>query len=159
VVPAGGGSLGGLGEAIATTLRSHTLPGVAVTVSNYQGVIPAIKVEVAIDPAQYQAEVVIEAVRSALLAGLTLADAKLGQALFRSRLYAIVEAVSGVENARCRILRDGFRDQHGSAINGDSVPTTPASAAVRRVSVKPGQIVYLDAAINPPTVTAIEFTV
>ncbi len=157
VVPAGGGMLAGLGEQIANTLRSHALPGVKVQVSGYQAVIPSLEIEVSVKPDEYQPEVMVEAVRSALVSALALADARLGQPLFRSRLFAVVEAVTGVENSRCSILAYGFKDLDGNPMTPKRV-TTGADGEVRRVSVDPNQVIYLDPDIALPVVTSVDFT-
>lgn len=157
VVPAGGGPLEGLGDQIATTLLAHALPGVEVTVSGYGAVIPQLEVEVTVKPDEYQPEVVVEAVRDALTSAFSLAGARLGEPLFRSRLFAVVEAVTGVESSRCHILADGFRDQDGNPTTPKQV-VTGADGEVRRVSIEPGQAIYLDTDISLPVVTSVDFT-
>lgn len=157
VVPAGGGELNGLGDQIRTTLAKHAIPGVGVSVRGYQAVIPSIEVKVAVNAEAYQPEVVVDRVREALLAAFALANARLGAPLFRSRLFEVVEAVEGVENSSCRILDGAFVDFAGDPVTPRRV-ATGADGEVRRVSVDPNQVVYLDAAIAMPVVTSIDYS-
>jgi hypothetical protein len=157
VVPAGGGALNGLGEQIRNTLASHALPGVNVRVSGYRAVIPAIEVEVAVDPSAYQPEVVVDRVREVLLERFALVNRTLGAPLFRGALFEAVEAVAGVENSTCRILDGAFLDLHGAPAAPRRV-VTGADGAVRRVSVEPDQVIYLDAETALPVITAVNYS-
>ncbi|MCP3902780.1 MAG: hypothetical protein GY715_04010 [Planctomycetes bacterium] len=104
VVPAGGGELGALAGTIGDFLRSHALPGVNVLVSPYERVEIDLAGAVRIKSNEYEPEHVLAAVRDALVASLSLERRELGAPLYRSEVYAIVEAVAGVENCLCRIV-------------------------------------------------------
>ena len=106
VVPAGGGELGDLSTSLKQVLELHALPGVDVTVSKYQ--VGALSLQVAVrvkfdafDPAKVRDDV-----ESALLEAFSLGRRGLGQDLFLSEVFQIVEGVQGVENSTCVIDGD-----------------------------------------------------
>lgn len=128
-----------------------------VSVSGYEAVIPSIEVTVAVNADAYQPEVVVDQVREALLTEFALVRARFGTPLFRSRLFEVVETVEGVENSSCRILADAFFDLDGAPITSHPV-ATGADGEVRRVSIDPNQVIYLDAEIAMPVVTSIDYS-
>lgn len=157
VVPAGGGELNGLGDQIRTTLARHAVPGVIVSVSGYRAVIPSLEVTVAVKREAYQPEVVVDRVREALLTAFALSTGRLGAPLFRSRLFEVVEALEGVENSSCRILDGAFRDFTGALVTPRRV-AIGGDGEVRRVSIEPDQVIYLDATVAMPVVTAVDYS-
>jgi hypothetical protein len=104
VVPAGGGALNGLAQTLETFLEAHSAPGVQADVVDYQGLILDFEVTVRVDFAEYDPETVIPAVQAALTSAFALQSVRLGEPVFRSRLFQLVEAVPGVKNSTC-ILR------------------------------------------------------
>ncbi|NOJ91457.1 hypothetical protein HMI51_00645 [Corallococcus coralloides] len=101
VVPSDGGELGPLKESLADFLRAHALPGVEVSLSRYLSEPVTLDVEVEVDTRAFNPDAVVQAVRAALLDALSLRHRGLGQALYLSDVYKVVEAVTGVESSIC----------------------------------------------------------
>jgi len=152
VVPAGGGSLGPLAESLTDFLTAHALPGVQVSVTAYQAVILDLTLTLRIKEDEFDPDLVAEAVRQALLKAFALGKAKLGEPLFRSQVFAVVEAVAGVENCRCQINPGGFRDETGAASEPRHVAYGP-DGAVKRVSLAARQVIYLDEDLSNLSIT------
>ncbi len=89
-----------------------------------------------IKSAEYEPEVVLEAVRSALLDAFSLRRRKLGQDLFLSEVYQVVEEVEGVENSLC-------------VLDGD--------AALRRKEASERQVFHLDSSLSTLILEPEEF--
>jgi hypothetical protein len=145
VVPAGGGSLGTLGDSLQAFLTAHALPGVRVTVVPYQSVILDLKLTLRINEAEYDPDLVAKAVQQAVLAAFSLQRAKLGNALYRSDVFAVVEGVEGVANCQCDINSNGFRDATGTDIEPKRV-ARGADGTIRRISVADTHVIYMDPA-------------
>jgi len=107
VVPAGGGELGTLKESLQKTLQAHTLPGVDVQISAAEMTDFDVEATVRVKSAEYDPDQVVESVRQALLDAFSLERRRLGQDLFLSEVYQVVEGVQGVESSICTI--DGDR--------------------------------------------------
>lgn len=99
VVPAGGGELGVFALVLRDFLIAHALPEVDVAVLPYQSRSFALEVLVSVDSAAYNSDEVITAVKSALQEAFSLRRRKLGQDLFLSEVYHVVEWVTGVEHS------------------------------------------------------------
>lgn len=99
VVPAGGGELGTLGATLTRFLLSHAIPGIEVTVLPYQEVSFALEVLLTVDVEQFIPEDVVKEVEKALQEAFSLQKRGLGQDLFLSEVYAVVEAVAGVAHS------------------------------------------------------------
>lgn len=99
VVPAGGGALGTLGATLKDFLIAHALPEVDVTVLPYESRSFALEVRLNVDAAAYNPDAVATAVKSALQEAFSLRRRKLGQDLFLSEVYHVVEWVTGVEHS------------------------------------------------------------
>jgi hypothetical protein len=106
VVPAGGGELGTLGATLTRFLLNHAIPGVEVTVLPYQEVTFSLAVLLTIDADQFIPEDVVKAVEKALHGAFSLQKRGLGQDLFLSEVYAVVEAVAGVDHSMAAINGD-----------------------------------------------------
>lgn len=106
VVPAGGGALGTLGTTLKDFIIAHALPEVDVTVSPYAPRSFALEVLLSVDAAAYNPDVVVTAVKSALQEAFSLRRRKLGQDLFLSEVYQVVEWVTGVEHSLAVINGD-----------------------------------------------------
>jgi len=103
LVPAGGGDLGDLGDEIGDYLRQHAIPGVYVEVQKYDPLLLDLNITVFIQPAAFTPRLVMDQVRYDLLDTFSLKRRKLGQSLFLSEVYEVVEAVQGVEYSSCRM--------------------------------------------------------
>ena len=147
VVPAGGGSLGALGDSLQAFLTAHALPGVKVTVVPYQSVILDLKLTLRINEEEYDPDLVAKAVNQAVRAAFSLKDAKLGKPLYRSDVFAVVEGVEGVANCHCEINPNGFRDATGAALTPKQV-ARGADGIIRRISVAETQVIYMDKALS-----------
>jgi hypothetical protein len=106
VVPAGGGGLGTLGATLTHFLLNHAIPGIEVTVLPYQEITFGLEVVLTIDTAQFVPEDVAKVVAAALQEAFSLQKRGLGQDLFLSEVYAVVEALSGVEHSLAVINGD-----------------------------------------------------
>ncbi len=157
IVPAGGGSLGTLGETLTDFLTAHALPGVQVSIVAFQAIILDLTLTLRIKEDEFDPDFVAEAVRQAVLKAFTLEKAKLGEPLFRSQVFEIVEAVAGVENCRCEINPYGFRDETGAATEPRHVAYGP-NGAVKRVSVEAQQVIYLDEDLSNLAITTQAFS-
>jgi hypothetical protein len=153
VVPAGGGELGDLAEELAAFLQAHALPGVQVTVVNFSPIILNLDIIIRVKTTEYDADKVVNSAQSALLNAFSLEQSQLGQPLFRSQLYEVVEAVTGGENSVCTINPNRFA---GAALLPRHV-TYGADGVVKSVQPHPDQVIYLDK--THLTVTATAFSV
>ncbi|WP_218188452.1 baseplate J/gp47 family protein, partial [Desulfosarcina cetonica] len=99
VVPAGGGELGTLGDTLTRFLLAHAIPGIEVAVLPYEEVTFSLEVLLTVDAEQFIPETVVQAVDDALQAAFSLQRRGLGQDLFLSEVYAVVEAVEGVRHS------------------------------------------------------------
>ena len=107
VVPAGGGELGSpLKESLRKTLQAHTLPGVDVRISAARTISFDAHVTVRVKSAEFDPEQVMDSVRQALLDSFSLERRRLGQDLFLSEVYQVVEGIQGVESSICTIDGD-----------------------------------------------------
>jgi hypothetical protein len=104
VVPAEGKPLGPLADDIAAFLRAHALPGIDVTVTRFERDEVRLAVDLEIDTAAWDPEVVVRDVRAALDDALSLRRRKLGAPLYLSEVYRVVGGVRGVGSAVCRFL-------------------------------------------------------
>jgi hypothetical protein len=124
VVPAEGGPLGDLGNTLTSFLRSHAPPGVQIqAVTRAQMVAFDLDVTARIKSAEYEPQKILGLLRDALLESFSLPNRKLGQDLFLSEIYRVVEEVPGVENSHC--VLDG-------------------NAGLRRREATPRIVYYLD---------------
>ncbi|HEX7842355.1 MAG TPA: hypothetical protein VF469_33010 [Kofleriaceae bacterium] len=101
VVPANGAELGELAQTIAAFLAGHALPNVEVTVRRFLPLPVTLAVTVEIDLAAFDPVAVLGDVRAALFDALSLRRRRLGQPVFLSDVYAVVENVTGVSTSRC----------------------------------------------------------
>jgi hypothetical protein len=99
VVPADGLPLGSFLETIAAYLRAHALPGVEVEVTEYKKSPIDLQVDAEIDTTACAADDVVRALRAALLDALSLRRRSLGQPLYLSEIYQVVETVTGINSS------------------------------------------------------------
>ena len=103
VVPAGGDSSTDVNEKVLTFLQDHALPGVQVTIADAVKKRFSLLITVRVKSDEFIAEQVVESVEVALLNHFSLQHRKLGQNLYLSEVYKVVEAVLGVENSICEL--------------------------------------------------------
>ena len=157
IVPAGGGSLGTLAETLKDFLTVHALPGVQVSITAYQSIILDLSLSLSIKEDEFDPDLVTEDVRQAVRQAFALQKAGLGEPLFLSQVVKIVESVVGVENCRCAINPDGFRDASGAAAEPRHVAYGP-DGAVKRVSTQARQVIYLDEDLSNVAITTQSFS-
>lgn len=96
VVPADGGPLGGLTATLTDFVLAHAVPGVAVWISPYSEVTFDVDIELTVDEEAYVADDVRLAVEDAVTDAFTLAHRRLGEDVYSSEVYNVVENVEGV---------------------------------------------------------------
>jgi uncharacterized phage protein gp47/JayE len=104
IVPADGVQSPEIRKAIRSFLQKHALPGVQVTVGPFVEKRFSLSITVRVKTDEFVAEEVEKAVASDLSDHFTLKNRKLGEHLYLSEIYKIVEGVKGVENSKCEIL-------------------------------------------------------
>jgi hypothetical protein len=97
-------------------------------------VLVDLDVTLRVDSSAWQPDVVAEAVATALRREFSLRRRQLGQALHRSQLFTIIQAVPGVRNSDVII---SVRDARVRLRSGDN-------GTVRAVLAGPQQLAYLD---------------
>jgi hypothetical protein len=108
IVPAGGGKLTlDQRTALGTFLADHAIPSVNITLSDYEAVYVGFAVEIEVRTQQWDPDLVTNCVRAALQDALSLKNRRLGQSLYRSEVFQVVENVAGVENSLCEIVLTG----------------------------------------------------
>lgn len=100
VVPAGGGSLGPLARTLKEFLLSRAVPGVEVNLLPYQERTFSLEVLLTVDSAATNPEEVATAAATALETAFSLPHRQLGQDLFLSEVYQVVEGVAGVMHSQ-----------------------------------------------------------
>lgn len=143
VVPAGGGSLGNLAETLEAFLAAHALPNVEVTVVPYQSLILDLSITIRVRSEEIDPVLVTTAVQKAVLEAFSLPKARLGRTFYSSEAFAVVEAVQGVENCRCVINPDGFRDQSGASVAPRGIGYG-SEGIIRRVTPEDSQVIHMD---------------
>ena len=100
VVPSGGGDLGALGQTLTEFLLTRAIPGVEINVLPYQPRTFALDVLLSVNTGEYDPEDVVSDVKTELEETFSLKKRKLGQDLFLSEIYEVVESVTGVEHSQ-----------------------------------------------------------
>ena len=114
IVPAGGLDLGtGVIEQpqlpldfrnnLHSFLESHSQPGVNIELTAYTPIIASIEIKPYIKSAEYEHQVVAEAVKAAVVEAFSLKQRTLGQSLYLSEVFKIVEGIQGVEYSVCAL--------------------------------------------------------
>ena len=156
VVPAGGGELGTLQGDLQTFLQSRALPQVQVNIVPWQPLVFSVHVNIAVDSATFEPDMVIDAVRVYLLEVFSVNLRKLGAPLFRSQILAAVESVAGVSN--CSVAIDSLLlDRNGAPASAARI-VRAADDSVRRISASPEQLLYLDEALSQITIDTHEWS-
>ncbi|MBT7047515.1 MAG: hypothetical protein HN977_19195 [Gammaproteobacteria bacterium] len=150
VIVAAGGSTFTSGSDTASLIQNflikHALPDTPISVVSYQPILMQLKLTIMVDETSYDKDVVKAAVFSQLQQNLQLKQRKLGQALFRSEIIGLLEQVEGVENGHCEISPNIY-----STMDSNSKPHlhTGVDGKVRKVSINPDQLIYLDTSTYP----------
>lgn len=119
IVPAGGVTSEDIKNDIENFLQKHAFPGVYVDVMGFNPVLFNLEVTVRVKTDKFFDEEVKNAVDSALADHFTLKNRKLGENLYLSEVYKVVEGVKGVENSIC-VLND---DKAKQVIEADDKST------------------------------------
>ena len=160
VIVAAGGSPFTTNSEIAQLLKTfflgHAIPNLPISVISYQPLVMQIKPSIMVDESAFDKDLVAKAVIQHLQTSLALKQRQLGQALFRSRIIALIEQVTGVENANCEII-------------GAFLPTTKAPSQsqtfkgadgeIRKIAIKPQQLLYLDTELFPIDISSQTFEI
>jgi hypothetical protein len=157
VVPAGGGELGGLEDSLQAFIAANALPGIAIAIRRFEPVILDLNVDLQIREDEFDADLVAAEVRGALQTAFSLEAVRLGEPLFLSRIFEVVEQVTGVANSQCAIDTGGFRDDRGAPVTVRSI-ASGASGAIKRVSVYEQQAIYLNASLSSVNITTRAFS-
>ncbi len=157
VVPANGGELGSLELSLTKYLTDHALPGVSITVLPYKSIILDLDINITVKEDEFTLDVIEEQVRLALLNLCSLKNRKLGEALYRSQVYEIVEAVTGVANCHCKINSSGFIDADGLTIEPSYV-VYGGDGSVKRISANGDELIYLDESLSTLEISSTVFT-
>ena len=153
VVPAGGGSLGDLGEELVVFLSSHATPGVLLHIDPYDPVPLNLAIEVQVKSEKFDPLDIIENVRAHLLDQFSLLKRKLGAGVYRSEVFGAVESVVGVENCSCQILPS--RSLTGPQPNF----RTGGDGTIRSIWARPQQLIFLSETESSLTITHREFEI
>ncbi|MFC6671252.1 hypothetical protein [Marinobacterium aestuariivivens] len=156
VLPAGGSELGNLQQDLQSFLQQRAEPHVQVEVAPWQPLIFSVDASIAVDSAAFEPEIVVDAVREALLDTFSLSRRRLGTPLFRSEIIAAIESVEGVSN--CSVTVDAqLLDGNGNPATAARVVQAP-DGSVRRISARPEQLLYLDDALSRITIRSHEWS-
>lgn len=140
VVPAGGGELGALGTTLSRFLLNHAVPGIEVIVLPYEEVAFTLEILLTVDTEQFIVENVVKEVEKALSGAFSLQKRGLGQDLFLSEVYAVVEAVTGVDHSVAVIngdktLRRKAAADHQVVVLGSLLVDFEGSGTVQETSL------------------------
>ena len=127
-------------------LVAHSAPGTPVSVISYSPLLMQLKLNIMVNDAAYDKKVVELAVIEHLKKSLSIKQRKLGQALFRSEIIALLEQIEGVENGHCEIL-----DEPYVTLDAERTPRlhTSEDGKIRKVTIHPDQLLYLDVESYP----------
>ena len=108
VVPAGGVFSPEIKNELQAYLQKQSLPGVKVSVAPYHSQTVDLKVTIRVDSAAFIPQDIAAAVEKELTGQFALQNRALGEPLYLSEVYKVVESIEGVENSIC-VLNDGAR--------------------------------------------------
>jgi hypothetical protein len=106
VVPAGGVFSVDIKNELQAYLQKQSLPGVKVSVEPYQPQTVNLKVTIRIDSAAFIPQDIAAAVEAELIRHFALQNRGLGEPLYLSEVYKVVENIEGVENSICVLNMD-----------------------------------------------------
>jgi len=106
IVPAGGVSSEVVKKDMKKFLQKHALPDISVDVLDFNAVLFDLDVTIRVKSDEFITDEVEMAVVAALSDHFTLKNRRLGQHLYLSDVYKIVEGIQGVENSICLLNGD-----------------------------------------------------
>jgi predicted phage baseplate assembly protein len=106
IVPAAGVHSPEVNKTIQSFLQKHSLPGVQVTVDPCVQERFNLLITVRVKTDEFVSEEVEKAVALALVDHFSLKNRKLGEHLYLSEVYKIIESIQGVENSICVLNND-----------------------------------------------------
>lgn len=125
----------------ASFLKAHSQPGIDVSAFAYQPVLVYAKVVIRVKYDEYDADATKDKVFLALQQALSLEQRKLGEPLYRSELYKVVESVTGVENSECEIKLVAGMEGRPLRINTQGLNS---ETIIRSIQARETQVIYLD---------------
>jgi predicted phage baseplate assembly protein len=128
------------GTAIKDYLLSHAAPNTPLSVISYSPVLLHLELNIMVDELSFDKKQVERTATLHIKESLKIKNRTLGQGLLRSDITAMLEQVEGVENCNCKILESPYSEMGGAAPQlyiGDE-------GLIRKVSVKPFQLLFLD---------------
>ncbi|MBL4658864.1 MAG: hypothetical protein JKY19_00780 [Alcanivoracaceae bacterium] len=160
IIVSAGGSVFAANSEVARTLKGffsqHAIPNLPISVLSYQPLLMRIQPTIMVDESAFDKDQVARAVKQHLQAALSLKQRQLGQALFRNSIIALIEQVEGVENANCEIIASYFpatkslnQAQTFKGVDGE----------IRKITIKPNQLLYLDTDIFPLNIISKTFEI
>lgn len=141
---------------IRNFLIDHAIPGTPVTVVSYQALYMSLQISIMVDESAFNKKQVEVDVEQHLQAQLDITQRKLGQALFRTEVIALVEQVEGVENAHCEILEDSFSTL---PVADKPVFQRGVDGKIRKVSIKRNQLISLDMDQYPVQINSVAYEI
>ncbi len=139
---------------IRNFLVQHSAPDTPISVVSYQALHMKLKLSIMVDENAYDKKQVELAVVDHLKSQLGIQQRKLGQALFRSDIIALLEQVEGVENGHCEILASPFA---GLAATSQPRLHKGDDGLIRKVAIKPHQLIYLDNDKYPVQISSVTY--
>ena len=139
---------------IQNYLIAHAAPDTPVSVISYEPLFMQLKLSIMVDKQAFDKKQVTAAVEEYVQSQLILNKRKLGQPLFRSEIIALLEQVEGVENGHCDIL--SIIDEAGNSDNGAHLYCA-RDGKIRKVTIKPQQLLYLDAVRQPLQIVSLDY--
>ena len=105
VVRAGGGELDlSFQQNLEAFLSQHALPTVSVRVVGFRSQPVQLDINVRIDSERYDPNLVLLRIRETLVAALQLERRRIGEPLYLSQIYHLVEGVTGVADSQCAFV-------------------------------------------------------
>ncbi|MDX8391065.1 MAG: baseplate J/gp47 family protein [Mariprofundaceae bacterium] len=158
IVPSGGGRLSAdVQTTLQDYLEQHAVPGCRVSVIEFERIPLLLEVDIQIISDAFDPQAVSDEVRASLLDALALQNVVLGQPLYLSRVYALVESVIGVENADCRIVPGITVIRGDDNILGDAGVGVNSLDVILRVDASPRQLIYLQEGASGLSLQAGEY--
>lgn len=122
VVPAGGSNLSdSLRSELEAYLNNHSLPRVRVCVRVFSPVSLQLNILLEVTQATHDPAQVVQAVRELLLFSLSLRQRRLGQAVYLSEVYKLVESVPGVAASQCQFAEPSHKSQQHQTVSSQEV--------------------------------------
>ena len=156
IVPASGLKNDTLLGDVRDFLQAAASSGVKVFVENFESVCVKIGVKFYYDAQRFDLEQIESTLYSVLNSSLNLKNRSLGEALYRSELYALVEGVLGVSNSHISVALDPVRSDFSNA-QSPMLVSAPGGV-VKTIKPYPHQVVYVSESSNSITLTPIANT-